>query len=72
MNSLHLIQELCDKHPGLQMCVGHSVDLEKEYAIVDAKEKIDNYIKTRLEREQQIISAVESKPDGCSKTEVGE
>jgi len=54
------------------MCVGHSVDLEKEYAIVDAKEKIDNYIKTRLEREQQIISAVESKPDGCSKTEVGE
>ena len=37
------------------MCVGHSVDLGKEHVIMGAKKKIDSYIKTRLEREQQII-----------------
>ena len=37
------------------MCVGHSVDVGEEHVIMNSKHKIDQYIKTRLEREQQII-----------------
>jgi hypothetical protein len=37
------------------MCVGHSVDLWEENIIMEAKPKIEDYIQTRLEREQQII-----------------
>ncbi|CAI2373573.1 unnamed protein product [Moneuplotes crassus] len=56
MKSLYRIQSLCEKYPNLQICFGHSIDLEKEYIIMDAKSKIDDYIATRLEREEQIIS----------------
>lgn len=68
-----------DEHEDLMMCVGHSVDLSEEHIIMDAKPKIENYIQTRLEREQQIIGkhlkcyiidAIKSNPSGTLKSEV--
>ena len=39
---------------------------------MEARPKIDAYIKVRLEREQEIINAVASKSDGCWKSNVFE
>ena len=50
MNSLYRIQKMCDdeistidsdNQERLSICVGHSVGLEKEFIIMNAKEKIE-------------------------------
>ena len=69
MESLYKIREISE---GKMIWVGHSVDVGEEHIIMEAKTKIENYIKVRLEREQEIIDAISSKPDGSSKADVYE
>ena len=52
MESLYKIREISE---GKMIWVGHSVDVGEEHIIMEAKTKIENYIKARLEREQEII-----------------
>ncbi len=55
MDSLYKLRDM----PGIDyLCVAHSHEIDKDHLIMEAKEKIDNMIETRLKKDRRTLNVL--------------
>lgn len=69
MQTLNRLKDIADDK---LLWVGHSVGIEKEYIIMEAKPKIEQYIETRNQRLSEIASAIKSQNGTWTKSKIYE
>lgn len=58
MDSLYKLRDM----PGIDyLCVAHSHEIDKAHLIMEAKEKIDNMIETRLKKDRRTLNVLQVK-----------